>query len=31
MINNFLILAWRNLMKYKMISFINLFGLPASP
>jgi putative ABC transport system permease protein len=27
MIKNYLKLAWRNLMKYKFISFINLFGL----
>jgi putative ABC transport system permease protein len=27
MIRNFFTIAWRNLMKYKMISFINLFGL----
>jgi putative ABC transport system permease protein len=27
MIRNFLKIAWRNLMKYKVISFINLFGL----
>ena len=27
MIKNHLKLAWRNLMKYKFISFINLFGL----
>jgi putative ABC transport system permease protein len=27
MLKNYLKLAWRNLMKYKFISFINLFGL----
>ena len=27
MIKNYLKIAWRNLMKYKYISFINLFGL----
>ncbi len=27
MITNYLKVAWRNLMKYKFISFINLFGL----
>jgi putative ABC transport system permease protein len=27
MIRNYLKIAWRNLMKYKVISFINLFGL----
>jgi len=27
MIINYLKIAWRNLMKYKVISFINLFGL----
>jgi putative ABC transport system permease protein len=27
MIRNYLKIAWRNLMKYKFISFINLFGL----
>ena len=27
MIKNYLKIAWRNLMKYKIISFINLFGL----
>jgi len=27
MIKNYLTIAWRNLMKYKFISFINLFGL----
>ena len=27
MIKNYLKIAWRNLMKYKFISFINLFGL----
>ncbi len=29
MIQNYLKLAWRNLMKYPVISFINLFGLAA--
>ena len=27
MLRNYLKIAWRNLMKYKSISFINLFGL----
>jgi len=27
MLTNYLKIAWRNLMKYKLISFINLFGL----
>lgn len=27
MFNNYLKIAWRNLMRYKFISFINLFGL----
>src|SRR3954468_17542504 len=27
MIRNYFKIAWRNLMKYKFISFINLFGL----
>ncbi len=27
MLKNYLTIAWRNLMKYKYISFINLFGL----
>src|SRR5450432_4518551 len=27
MIKNYFKIAWRNLMKYKFISFINLFGL----
>ena len=27
MLKNYFKLAWRNLMKYKFISFINLFGL----
>src|SRR5215213_8599898 len=27
MLRNYLKIAWRNLMKYKFISFINLFGL----
>ena len=27
MIQNYFKLAWRNLMKHKFISFINLFGL----
>ncbi len=27
MLKNYFKIAWRNLMKYKFISFINLFGL----
>ena len=27
MLNSYFKIAWRNLMKYKFISFINLFGL----